>query len=569
MTDNKANQSNIFPELSKQEEAALKAEARDLCKQDLHYLAKHVLGYDRVTDHYHKRMARDIDTPKFKFKLLLHPRGHFKSTLGTESRAVQQILRNPDERILITNAKLDNSRKFLRSIAGHFHSNAMFRWVWRDWWLKQYTTPYHKEIYGEKLDWVLRDTQDEFIMLRPGQAREATITTGAVDASLVSQHYSHILADDLINREYVRTVDMVEKSILYFKDLLDLLDPSGTLEIIGTRWSHVDLYSWIIEEFSGVASLHVPDNYLPEHIHQNSQATPEEEKEWLISIQPARNNDGTPVFPEEFTDKVLRDLLKAKGPYEFGAQYELNPTPAEHQKFKPEWFHIINVMPDTTNLNVCITVDPAKSIEDNADNSAIAVCGYDETNQMFLLDGRDEQLAIDELPEVLFEMVYDWKQKSKFLYPVGFEAVGFQETYVYTLERMMRENNFFFAIEPIKGRKKSKEERILGLVPRIKNGFFVPPTLRVNPYNGGQPYDVVQRLKWQLLNFPFTGDRDDFADAMADQLMIVEASSLPRERPIERKERKRDFTHPSLTQDDRRRKMLNKKASVRNFGAVR
>ena len=39
---------------------------------------------------------------------------------------------------------------------------------------------------------------------------------------MVSQHYGLIVADDLINREYVRTQEMVEKSILYFKDLLDL-----------------------------------------------------------------------------------------------------------------------------------------------------------------------------------------------------------------------------------------------------------------------------------------------------------------------------------------------------------
>ena len=238
-----------FPNLTVEQEEVLKEESRQRCLEDLHYLAQSVLGYDKVTDHYHKDMAKDIDTPKYKFRLLLHPRGHYKSTLGTESYGIQSALRNPGLRALITNAKLDNSRKFLRTIAKHFSSNPRFRWLWRDWWINKYATEFDRAAMKDKLDWVVRDVQDELVLLRPGQPREATFTTGAVDASMVSQHYSLIIADDLINRDYVRTQDMVEKSILYFKDLLDLLDPDGTLLMIGTRWSHLDLYSWIIDEF--------------------------------------------------------------------------------------------------------------------------------------------------------------------------------------------------------------------------------------------------------------------------------------------------------------------------------
>lgn len=547
-----AKAKQAFPDKTAQEEEALKAEARILCKEDLHYLAKTVLNYHRVTDHYHVAMARDIDTPRYKFKLLLHPRGHFKSTLGTEARSVQLLLRNPNERILLTNVKLGNARKFMRAIAHHFHYNAKFRWVWREWWLRNYATPYHKAEMGDKLDWVTRDTQDEFTLLRPYEGREASITTGGVDASMVSQHYSTIIADDLINRDYVRTPEMVEKSILYFKDLLDLLDPDGKLEIIGTRWAHADLYGWIIEEFGHKASIVAPGGYVNEDIIARSEETPEEEKTWKVSIQPCYKEDGSPVFPEEFTHKVLQDLETAKGPYEFGAQYRLNPTPAEHQKFKEEWFNKLDVMPNTINMQGCITVDPAKSLEDHADRSAIVVCGYDDHNRMFLLDGLNERLTVDELPEALFEFVKFWRPKVKFLLPVGFEAVGFQEMYIYNLERMMLERNFLFAVEPIKRRQQTKEERILRLVPRIKNEFYVPRTLEKKSFSGRDaPYDLVRKLMWQLTRFPFAGE-DDLADALADQLDIVRAHRLPGEKVTPKEEKKRDFTHRSITEDKHR-----------------
>jgi phage terminase large subunit-like protein len=882
------------------EEELIKEQARELCKHDLFYLTKEVLGYNKVTEHCHADMVRDIDTPNYKFKLLLWPRGHYKSTIGTESRSIQKILKNPNERILLTNAKLDNARKFKAAIAAHFKYNPVFRWIWREWWIKQFATTYDEIEKGERLDWVVRDTQDEFRILRPGGGREASITTGAVDSSLVSQHFclfpetkvmtskgyvpakeirkghrvlssdgkfnvveavkeqsevtkgivisssyqsesntftvnhqilvwrnnsfqwvlaeevtyedmlvvpkpqglnrqfskvndriqqlmeepeiwkligywlaegchtpkgnqirivtgvhepefaediqrivkehlkvpiscretksstfmlcfsdpdfkqilnrfgnkaptkvipphilnnymdkqielikgyfrgdgcvsgntvsftstslslisglqilltkfdipsgivkgnragetaiagnkcnmkdswilwsthpllklllglpaeinkkpfrsfftekywvvgitniekitveptetydiqvkdsqnfycpgmivhnSTIIADDIINREYVRTVEMVEKSKLYFKDLLDLLDPDGVMEIIGTRWSFLDLYSWIIDEFGKKATFRIPDKYtgIRPEILKSSKKTEVNDKEWLISIRPCYESDGvTPIFPEEFTPSVLEGLKISKGPYEFGAQYELNPVSEANQKFKEEWFTELSEVPSAKDMRVCITVDPAKSLRDDSDYSVIVVCGYDDKNRMFLLDGINDKLTIDELPDVLFEVVREWTFKSGSMYPVGFEAVGFQETYVSTLNKMMFENDFFFMIEPIQRKSNlKKEERILGLVPRVKAGFYIPKTL-IKKSLRGHEYDFITWMKWQFLKFPFA-EHDDITDALADQLLLVQYTSISSEKVSETASKKAEFVHPSILED--------------------
>jgi len=403
---------------------------------------------------------------------------------------------------------------------------------------------------GDRLDWITKNTQDEFTLLRPYEGREASITTGALDASMVSQHYSLVLADDLVNREYVRTAEGVERSILYFKDLLDLLDPSGDLCLIGTRWAHMDLYNWIIEEFGGVASLRVPDGYIRDEIVEQAEKCPEEDKRWMISIQPCYDEKGESVFPEEFSKDVLDELARVKGPYEFGAQYLLSPTSKDNQRFSEDWFNYLDVMPNPKDLSVCITVDPAKSLLDRADMTAFLAYGYDSSNRMYLMDGLNERITVDELPEALFAFVRKWYNLSKFLYPVGFEAVGFQETFIHILQRMMLERNFFFNIQPITRRSSSKEERILRLVPRVKNGFYVPRRLMIQPYSQRDtPYDLTQRLLWELTNFPLAG-RDDLADATADQLDIVLPSSLPRDNKVlVLPNAKPDFVHPSIISD--------------------
>ena len=55
------------PNLTEEQEEILKEEARQKCMEDLHYLAKHILGDDRRTEHFHRSMAKDLDTPKYKF----------------------------------------------------------------------------------------------------------------------------------------------------------------------------------------------------------------------------------------------------------------------------------------------------------------------------------------------------------------------------------------------------------------------------------------------------------------------------------------------------------------------
>ncbi len=552
------SENRVYSHLTAEQEALLREESRKRCLTDLHYLAKHVLGYNRLTEHYHKEMARDIDTPQYKFKLLLHPRGHFKSTIGTESYPVKKALEDPNARILITNAKLENSRRFVRTIAHHFTENAKFRWIWREWWLEQYADEFMRTAKKDKLDWVVRDTQDEVTLLRPGTVREATFTTGATNASLVSQHYSVIIADDLVNRDYVRTQDMVEHSILYFKDLLDLLDPGGELMLIGTRWSHVDLYSWIINEFGHKSTFVVPERIVHGSLAKAidlSKQTPEQEKKWLVSICPTTVEH--PIFPEEFSAPVLRELLNAKGPYEYGAQYELDPTPKEFQKFQEEWFKEMDTPTDSwlKTLDICITVDPAISVDSEACNSAIAVCGYDDQNNMYFLDGINEKLGEADLPEVLFELVEKWQKKGKLVLPVGFETIGFQQLYIYTLERMMMERGFFFGFEEIKRRTMSKDERILRLVPRIKNGFYVPKKLeKMSRYPNNPPYDLVQKLKWELLKFPYAGTKD-LADALADQLDIVKAHRIRKtEKHEDPSHRKPEVIHSSILEDRRRLK---------------
>jgi len=55
-------------------------------------------------------------------------------------------------------------------------------------------------------------------------------------------------------------------------------------------------------------------------------------------------------------------------------------------------------------------------------------------------------------------------------------------------------------------------------------------------------------MKWQFLKFPFS-EHDDITDAMADQLLLVQYTSLPSDRKIETGGNKPDFVHWSIKED--------------------
>jgi len=100
---------------------------RALGKSSLYYLAKEILGYKDISENFHKPICDTLNFYRKEWQFHLHPRGHFKSTLITICETIQDLLINPNETILITNAVLGNSASFLKEIKSHFLFNEKFR----------------------------------------------------------------------------------------------------------------------------------------------------------------------------------------------------------------------------------------------------------------------------------------------------------------------------------------------------------------------------------------------------------------------------------------------------------
>ena len=156
---------------------------RELGKRDLFFLAEYVLGYSGLNRHLHGEMCDFVSDEDIKRKMILIPRGHLKSTLGTIAYTIWKIINNPEGRFLIANATQTNAAAFMREIKGHFESNETFR-----------------QLYPEVIPKDLKKTkwnETEMQVPREKNLKEPTITAMGVGGNLVSAHYDEIICDHL------------------------------------------------------------------------------------------------------------------------------------------------------------------------------------------------------------------------------------------------------------------------------------------------------------------------------------------------------------------------------------
>jgi predicted phage terminase large subunit-like protein len=426
---------------------------------------------------FHKELCDFIITPGKRKKLVLVPRSHLKSTLVTVGYSLMRIVENPNVRILIANATYDMACTFLSQIKKHLRFNEKLKGIYGD--LSQ-----NADKWSENM---LSVVSDQFYA-----KKEATVTAYGIGGNLVSQHYDLIIMDDVVNRDGINTPEQIEKTVLFYKDALDLLEPTGMVLVVGTRWHQNDLYGWILDR----------DN--PARLFESFD----------IFFRKAYDGDlstgegFSALFPQKYSRETLQELRREKGPYEFESQYMNNPTPTDDAKFKQDWMKRCGEEElRSRNVQYYTMVDPAIGELKDSDNTAIITIGVDEFNNWFIANIIWGKMLPN---DIITQMFANWEAYHP--RKMGLEMVAFQKALKYSLTDEMRKRNIFLPLEELKA-SSSKMERIEGLIPRYANGTM---------YHLNQcPY--IDKLEEELLWYP-RGKHDDLIDALAYGLQIAKPS---------------------------------------------
>lgn len=301
----------------------VRQDMRRLALTSTWYLATIVLGYTKLLPDTHGPLCSFLDTCTGKRRLIQMPRSHFKTTITTVAHRIQNLLHNPELRILIVGDTAPNARKHLKKIANHFEHNRLLRWLFPErCWEDVSAAPAWSQ------DQIYLPTESG----TPALHGEPTLDAIGAGGAAVSRHYDIINPDDLIGEdEFFSEVEM-EKKIDWFSGLEALFVPpvaDGQMDIPSTFWRVDDVYAFA-EEFFG-------------HNEEPISTGPFSYRRGELDVfRRGAIEGGQPIFPGAVTLQYLM-RLQEKNPERYAAQYANNPHAAGVSYFRPEyrkWYEI-------------------------------------------------------------------------------------------------------------------------------------------------------------------------------------------------------------------------------------
>lgn len=428
---------------------------------DLLFFNKYILETnpkrrDLIVPHVHGEWTNWYQNSTKRIKMILVPRGTFKSTFFTVGRSLQKIVANRNSRIMLANATVDNANRFLSEIKDQLTKN-------------QNLIELYGNFYNPRLRW--NESQID-VDGRSLGIKEATITTAGVGGNLVSTHFDTIIADDLVSLENSSTRFQADKVIDWWKRAFSLLDPDGEMLIIGTRWSHYELYSYIIERMQNEVDIYIRGAYKP---------------------------DGTLYFPELLSADKLKELKSIEGSYIFSSFYLNDPVDEDSSLIKRSQIKYYEEGQQPSNLVLFAMSDPAVSQEIKSDYSCILLVGVDSMGNWWVRQTIRSKLSVGEFIGSLFEVYLENRPVSMTL-----EIIGQAQGLMAPIHDEEERRKVYLPLVEIKSRGTvTKEMRIRSVLqPRFERGqIFIRR-------------DMVE-LEEEILKFP-KGRHDDMVDALTD-----------------------------------------------------
>ena len=468
---------------------------RLLCKADLFYLLVRACRRVDMLHEFAFARCREVEAAPDGY-LDLWAREHYKSTIITFGKTIQDILRDPEVTFGIFSHTRPIAKAFLRQIMRELEANKALHAAFPD------------VLWGEDVRQAPKWSEDDGIIVkRKSNPNEATIEAwGLVDGQPTSKHFRVLLYDDVVVAGSVTTPEMIAKTMVEMERSYNLGTTPGVKRGAGTRWHFNDTYRTIVDRGTLKAREH------PGRI--------------------GGTEDGESVFwPDEIHEAKRRDM----GPYTYAAQILLNPKADAMQGFKREWLRYYTRL-DAAKMNKYLLVDAASSKKKGSDYTAMIVMGLATDANYYVLDLVRDRLNLAERLERIFTLHRKWKPKQ-----VRYERYGMMAD-IEAIKARQEQETYRFDVIEVAG-VTSKQDRIKRLIPMFEQGkVYLPKSLNVADWQK-IPVDLVHSfVEEEFYPFP-VGLHEDMLDAMAriaePDLRLV----WPKEEPVRVPERQPQIEH--------------------------
>lgn len=214
---------------------AAKLEVQNLLKGSLYAVARNLCGYQEIHWNDLGEIIQCLESPT-KRKMIVIPRGCFKTSIGSVAFPIWLLINNPNLRIMLDSELYTGSTMRVREIRGHFESER-FKKIFGDWKGSTWTD-------GELI-----------VGTRTKVLKEPSIFASGIGVGRTGSHCNVIIADDLNSPLNTNNSDNAAKVIDHVRMYESILEPGGTIVFIGTRYSSSDIFSFILRDIIGKEKL--------------------------------------------------------------------------------------------------------------------------------------------------------------------------------------------------------------------------------------------------------------------------------------------------------------------------
>lgn len=440
---------------------------RDLCKHDLFFLLRYGLNRADVDNDWLFKQCRMVQASP-NGHLDLWSREHYKSTIITFAKTIQDILNNPNITVGIFSHTRPIAKGFLRQIKLELETNNNLK-QWFDDILFEHP---HKQSPKWSED-------DGIIIKRPGNPKEATVEAwGLVDGQPIGKHYSLLIYDDIVVPASVSTPDMIHKTTEALAMSYNLGAIGGHRRFIGTRYHFGDTYAVIMERGT------VNPRVFPA-THDGTDT-------------------GDPVFmPQSLLDDKRRDM----GPYVFACQMLQNPVADKSQGFAREWIRYYDVI-QPQGMNWYMLIDAANGKRKHNDYTSIWMVGLNYDGNMYCIPEVRDRIN----PTERANRIIDLHRKYRPI-EVRYEEYGMQSDIEF-IKMIQEKQQYRFDIISVGG-SMSKPDRMKRMIPLFENSKVWLPVRHYSVDYEGITKDLVHDfINQELLAFPVMA-HDDMLDCLA------------------------------------------------------
>ena len=472
-----------------------------------------------------KAQSKDVQD-KDRRRLMIVARGHLKSTLLI-LYVLWRVYRNPNIRILLSTNLKRLARSFIRELRQYFEDAELQELIWNnrphvDGLMipaldaagrrkrnskRDYEEDDDTNAVDRKIIWNAEALQ----VVRPGKFKEPTILATSVGTTVTGDHYDLVILDDIVDFKNSDTPGKREKIYEWTQDLDSVLDPLHTESFVKGRTKFVEE---IGEEIITTGTRYFGGDFY-DSILENK-----EELEFVSYIRNVYKNgvdegEGF-TYPEKFNSRVVKLLQKRLTTRRFAAQYLNAIIPDGEQVLKWEsikWIEenqcevkdrrVFIRVPDKIRpieVRPVLALDPAISQLKTADYTAIAVAGFDNERNFYILDLVVGRFSPSETLTQLFALVDKWK-----LYNLHVDVKGLGATFPYVIKQaVQRDKRKPLVVYDYKPQG-VKEDRISDMLePYWKNDKVYALT----------PLKQIQEFKSEVSLFPLAA-HDDALDVLA------------------------------------------------------